>query len=215
MAEHSTAFHVPTAKATAPLQFSPVTGKRGALVLAAGASQRMGTPKALLPWHGATLLEYVLRQVRTAAIGDIVVVLGPATRHLDGTLGDVRVVFNLAPETGRSASIRIGSAALPVDVESIVIQSVDQPCPADVLKTLLDAAALGAAIVVPTHHGRRGHPICVAGRLLPELRQVNEESEGLRAIVRAHAEQLVEVAVDSESVLWNLNDPAAYSLRSL
>jgi CTP:molybdopterin cytidylyltransferase MocA len=69
----------------------------------------------------------------------------------------------------------------------------------------------GADIVVPTHRGRRGHPICVAGHLLPELRQVNEVNEGLRAVVRAHAEQLVEVAVESESVLWNLNDPAAFA----
>jgi CTP:molybdopterin cytidylyltransferase MocA len=46
---------------------------------------------------------------------------------------------------------------------------------------------------------------------LPELRAVTEEGEGLRAVVRAHAQHLVEVPVDSESVLWNLNDPAAYA----
>jgi molybdenum cofactor cytidylyltransferase len=171
----------------------------------------MGTPKALLAWGNTTLLEYVLAQARAAAIDVIVVVLGPATRHLDGTLGDVRVAFNMAPESGRSASIRIGSQAMPADVRSIVIQSVDQPCGTDVLNLLYDTAALGADIVVPTHNGRRGHPICVAGRLLPELRTVTEESAGLRAVVRAHAQHLVEVAVDTESVLWNLNDPAAYA----
>ena len=185
--------------------------RRAALILAAGASQRMGSPKALLPWGGGTLLEHVLAQARAAAVRDIVVVLGPATRHLDGALGDALVVHNPLPETGRSASIRIGSAALAEDVESIVIQSVDQPCSVEVLNALFDAAAHGAEIVVPTHTGKRGHPICVAGRLLPELRNVTEEGEGLRAVVRAHAEGLVEVPVQSESVLWNLNDPAAYA----
>jgi molybdenum cofactor cytidylyltransferase len=172
----------------------------------------MGTPKALLPWGGATLLEYVLQQARAASIEDIVVVLGPATRHLDATsLGDVRVALNTEPESGRSASIRIGSAALSDDVQAIVVQSVDQPVGADVLKVLFDALSRGAEIVVPTHQGSRGHPVGFTGHLLAELRAVTEEGEGLRAVVRAHAQRLIEVPVQSEAVLWNLNDPAAYA----
>jgi CTP:molybdopterin cytidylyltransferase MocA len=181
------------------------------LILAAGASQRMGSPKALLPWQGTTLLEYVLQQAHAAGVEDIVVVLGPATRHLEGSLGDARVVINMEPETGRSASIRLGSAALSENVRSIVIQSVDQPVGADVLNVLFAALARGADIVLPTYRDRRGHPVCVGGQLLPELRAVTEAGEGLRAVVRAHAQHLVEVPVDSESVLWNLNDPAAYA----
>ena len=64
---------------------------------------------------------------------------------------------------------------------------------------------------IPTFGGRRGHPISFNGRLLPELRRVTEEEEGLRSIVRRHAEHVVEVPVDSEVVVWNLNDPAAYA----
>ncbi len=181
------------------------------MILAAGASQRMGTPKALLAWNGTTLLQFTLQQARAAAVGDIVVVLGPATRHLEDSLGNSRVTLNLNPETGRSTSIRLGTEAMSDDVEAVIIQSVDQPCLADVLNALFEATAQGADIVVPTYRGRRGHPICLAGRLLPELRAVTEKEEGLRSVVRRHAERLVEVPVDSESVLWNLNDPAAYA----
>src|SRR5258708_801741 len=99
---------------------APVASRRGAVGLAPRASQRMGTPKALLPWGSATLLNYTLEQARAAQIGEIVVVLGPATRHLDGSLGDVRVAFNLEPETGRSASIRIGSEALPSHIQTVL-----------------------------------------------------------------------------------------------
>jgi CTP:molybdopterin cytidylyltransferase MocA len=190
---------------------SSLAVRRGALILAAGGSQRMGSPKALLPWQGTTLLAYVLQQARAAAVTDIVVVLGPATRHLEGSLGNARVVINMEPDTGRSASIRLGSAALSEDVRSIVIQSVDQPVGADVLNLLFAGVARGADIVLPTYRDRRGHPVCVSGQLLPELRAVTEEGEGLRAVVRAHAQHLVEVPVDCESVLWNLNDPAAYA----
>jgi molybdenum cofactor cytidylyltransferase len=139
------------------------------------------------------------------------VVLGPATHHLEDSLGrDVLVSLNLVPETGRSASIRIGSELFSDDVQALVIQSVDQPCAVDVLEALFHASQQ-ADIVVPTFRGRRGHPICVNGRLLPELRRVTEEDEGLRSIVRRHAEHVVEVPVDSEAVVWNLNDPAAYA----
>src|SRR5437879_10196716 len=125
MVEHSTPFRLPTVKATTLLQSGPVATRRGVLILAAGASQRMGTPKALLAWGDSTLLEYVLAQARAAQVDEIVVVLGPATGHLAAPLGDVIVAINPLPETGRSASIRIGSELLSEDLRSIVIQAVD------------------------------------------------------------------------------------------
>jgi molybdenum cofactor cytidylyltransferase len=184
-----------------------------AIVLAAGASHRMGEPKALLAWGDTTLLGYCLRQLRDAGVAHVVVVLGTqheriraATAELEG----VPVVLNLDEAAGRSGSIRTGASALPDDLESVVIQSVDQPCPADVLRALLAALSRPAVeVVVPTFDGRRGHPIGVAGRVVHELRQVDEASEGLRRVVRAH--RVTEVAVKSAAVLWNLNDPAAYA----
>ena len=170
----------------------------------------MGTPKALLQWQGTTLIDHVLAQVRAAAVDDIVVVLGPATQHL--AIVDVALAFNPDPATGRSASIRSGCALVADEVAAVLVQSVDQPCPAEVLTALYTAALrLETVVAVPTYAGKRGHPVCFAGSLLPELRKVTEEEQGLRSIVRRHAGRLVEVPVSSESVLWNLNDPAAYA----
>lgn len=180
---------------------------RAGLILAAGASRRMGTPKALLAWGGTTLLDHAVRQARASGIDRLVVVLGPATRDL--VLSDVRTVYNPEPASGRSASIRIGSAALADDAHAVLVQSVDQPVPAEVLAALFEAVERGALVAVPTFEGRRGHPICVAGPLLAELRGVSEQDEGLRSVVRRHAAAIVEVVVESEAVLWNLNDPAA------
>jgi molybdenum cofactor cytidylyltransferase len=186
-----------------------MTARRGALILAAGASRRMGTPKALLPWGQTTLLQYALTQARAAGVDDVVVVLGPATQKLEKEL-EVRVAFNPQPETGRSASIRLGAALLSDDVGAVLIQSVDQPSSLEVLTGLFEAIFQGGLVAVPTYEGRRGHPICLGGQLLTELRAVTEEEEGLRSIVRRHRDQLIEVPVSSESVVWNLNDPAAY-----
>jgi CTP:molybdopterin cytidylyltransferase MocA len=177
-----------------------------ALILAAGASRRMGSPKALLPWAGTTLLGAAIREARAAGADEIVVVLGQAASMPSPT--GVKVVFNPDEASGRSGSIRLGVAALASNPAAILIQSVDQPCPAAVLQALYDGVSR-AEVVIPTYGGRRGHPVCFAGRLLPELRSVDEASQGLRAVVRAHPVR--EVPVASEAVLWNLNDPSAYA----
>jgi molybdenum cofactor cytidylyltransferase len=189
----------------------------------------MGSPKALLPWGETSLLDFAVQQARLAEIEAIVVVLGPATRHIESNLTEVRVAMNPEPETGRSASIRLGCSALPDDLAAVLVQSVDQPTPSHVLKALFDAldrptsfpdlgqapgATAGrheADIAIPTFGGRRGHPVAFAGRLLPELRALTEAGQGLRSVVRRHADALVEVEVETEAVLWNLNDPAAYA----
>ena len=181
-----------------------------AIILAAGASQRMRTPKALLPWADTTLLGYTVQQARAAGARQVVVALGPATRHLTVTL-DAVTVYNAEPETGRSASICLAAAAVEDSPTAIVVQSVDQPVTADVLGRLYAAIDDKTDVAMPSFNGRRGHPICLAGRLLGELRTVTEQEQGLRAVVRRHADHVTEVLVDSESVLWNLNDPAAFA----
>jgi CTP:molybdopterin cytidylyltransferase MocA len=185
-----------------------VASGRAAIILAAGASQRMGTPKALLAWGNSTLLEYAVEQVRNADASEVVVVLGPATRAVRV---EATTVFNPDPQTGRSASIRLAASVLPDTVHAVVVQSVDQPVTSDILELLYRGLAEASDVVIPTYRGRRGHPVCVSGRLLPELQVVTEEEQGLRAVVRRHADHLVEVAVDTESVVRNLNDPAAYA----
>jgi molybdenum cofactor cytidylyltransferase len=181
--------------------------RRGALILAAGASSRMGTAKAFLPWRGSTLLAHALQQAHLAQVENVVTILGPATR--DVRL-DCRTVFNPTPESGRSASIRLGAAELPDDLDAILIQSVDQPTTVNVLE-LLFAAIPPALIAIPTHAGRRGHPICLSGTLVAELRAVTEEEQGLRSVVNRHRDAVEVVDVNDDSVTWNLNDPNAYA----
>ena len=80
----------------------------------------------------------------------------------------------------------------------MLIQSVDQPCPSRILQALFEAIeSRQADVAIPTFEGRRGHPACFAGRLLPELRAVSEETQGLRSVVRGAA-RVLEVPVDTE-----------------
>jgi molybdenum cofactor cytidylyltransferase len=188
---------------------------RAAVVLAAGASSRMGSPKALLPWAGTTLLGYAVRELVTAGAATIVVVLGADAERVLAALPDgvaVTPVVNPDYASGRSSSIRAGAAAVPRDSGALIVQSVDQPCPAEIIQRLYQAVeTAGADLAIPAFDGRRGHPLGLAGRLLPELTTVREEDQGLRAVVRRHADTTVVVPVSSDVVHLNLNNPAAYA----
>src|SRR5260370_5490645 len=122
------------------LGLATMTPRRGALILAAGASSRMGTPKALLPWGESTLLDSAISTARGVPIDEIVVVLGPSTRHLEAELA-ASVAFNPQPDTGRSASIRLGAALLSDDVGGVLIQSVDQPTSQEILTAQIGRAS--------------------------------------------------------------------------
>src|SRR5262249_23299075 len=135
-------------------------------------------------------------------------VLGPATREV---VVDATTVFNPEPETGRSASIRLAAEAIADEPAAIVVQSVDQPVTSEVLVSLLAAIDADTDLAIPSYEGRRGHPVCLAGRVLPELRAVTEAEQGLRAVVRRHAARIKEVPTNTEAVVWNLNDPAAFA----
>ncbi len=172
----------------------------------------MGRPKPLLRWGGVTLIEYQVRELRAAGVDDLVVVLGRAAEEVRPRVPQgTRVVVNEAYREGRASSLRAGASALAKDADPIVILSVDQPRPRDVTETLLVAHRENAAtITVPVAQGRRGHPVVLAGSLLPELREASEESHGLRGIIAAHEEELREAELTSPTVLLDINTPEQY-----
>lgn len=189
------------------------TGPVVALLLAAGRSTRMGTLKALLPWHGTSLVRYGVEQLYAAGADDVIVVLGHlaplVAPALDGL--SARIVVNPEYDSGRASSIRAGAARAPDDARTIVVLSVDQPRPAPLIADLLRAHHAGEALISsPEHGGRRGHPVLLDGSLLPELRRVDEANEGLRAVVRGHADRRASVPCADARVHRELNTPDDY-----
>ena len=197
-----------------------------AILLAAGESTRMGRAKALLPWGDTTLLEYQIAELRAAGIDDVVVVLGHAAEEGRPRVpSEARVVVNEAYREGRASSLRTGAVALPDDADPIVVLSIDQPRPRRIVQQLLTRHRdAGALVTVPVGDGRRGHPVVVAGALLPELRSASEEAQGLRGVIAAHEGEVREVhymLVSHESavgapdlsaliVLLDINTPEEY-----
>ena len=189
-----------------------MTHRSAAVLLAAGLSTRMGRPKPLLPWDGRTLVEFQVAQLQEGGVEHIIVVTGheagAVAAVLDGS--GAHVVFNAAYREGRAGSVRAGALAAPAD-HAIVVLNVDQPRPAAITRELLAAhAAGGASITVPVFAGRRGHPVVFAAALLPELQEVDEATQGLRAVRDAHAADLHEHPVTDPRVLLDVNTPEAY-----
>ena len=184
-----------------------------ALVLAAGASRRMGEPKALLRWGGTTLLSWEIAELMRSQVDDIVVVTGADAEEVRRTLGEAAryMVFNQRWPQGRATSLAKGARALTEGgrrtPEAVVVVNVDQPTRADIVDRLLDALRRGGAEAVqPSYKGKAGHPVVVRGSLLPELASATEASLGLRGVLEAHPPLLVEMD-DEPVVRIDLNTP--------
>lgn len=184
-----------------------------AVVLAAGESRRMGTQKLLLPFGGTTVIEAIVRAALDSEADGTIVVLGADRERVRGLLKSYPLVFavNQDYRLGMLSSIQAGFRALPNDAEAAVIMLGDQPAvPARVLDALIRAyreRRLG--IAVPVHAGKRGHPVLVGAKYKDEVLGL-DPAIGLRQLLRAHPEDVLEVAVPDEAVLEDIDRPGDY-----
>ena len=167
-----------------------------AILLAAGESSRMGQLKALLPWRGRSLLEHQVSALREGGADRVVVVLGHRADDLRPLLegkDGVSWTLNLDYLQGKTTSIKAGLSALelscPRDV--ILLLNVDQPRDAaDIARVLEAHRAHGNAVTVPEYRGKGGHPIALSATFLPELLEIDEDTQGIKAVVRRRPESV-------------------------
>ena len=171
------------------------------IVLAAGKSTRFDGNKLFAKVDSETLIERVVRVALKSEADAIFVVLGHEAEKVEEALSGVkspklRFVYNPDYEKGLSYSVKTGVKAaaewgasafivLPADVAFVKTSDIDA-----VIRKFDET---GADIVVATHKGRHGHPILFARKLLEELLEIREETFGLKAVVSAHRNQIVEV----------------------
>ncbi len=188
-----------------------------AVVLAAGASRRMGRLKPFLPVDPqgrVPLLVHVVEQVLAAPFAQVVVVLGHRADEVQPLLQGrpVEVLVNRAWREGLSTSVRCGLAALRPEVEAAAFILGDQVgLTAALLRRLLEAfAATGGPIVAPECQGRLGNPVLFHRAFFPAL-QAQRGDRGGRDLLREHWEEVVTVPVDDPWELWDLDSPDDYA----
>jgi len=186
------------------------------VVLAAGRSARMGSPKALLDFLGLPFVVRILEALEALEVKTRVVVLGPDAARILPTLAghDCLIVENPDPETGPIASLRGALQALqPVRPTAVLVWPVDLPhVRVTTVERILEAhRRTKAPIVVPALGERRGHPVIWGSQMFEELLEDPAATrDGARAILREHRSEVVSVAVDDPAVVDQVNTPEDY-----
>jgi molybdenum cofactor cytidylyltransferase len=181
------------------------------MILSAGASTRMGRPKALLPYREGTFLEHLIQVTRHPRVGVTRVVLGAGADEIRkiAKLDFSTVVLNPHWEHGQLSSICEGIRSLEsVETDGIILCPVDHPLVSGrLVSDLIGQFYLNRkSIVTPTYNGRRGHPVIFSSALYGELLAAPAD-KGARAVVWAHSADVLEVPTDEEGVVLNINDP--------
>jgi molybdenum cofactor cytidylyltransferase len=205
---------LPRASATAPSVETPRAPRIAALVLAAGQSRRMGAlNKMIADVEGQPMVARVVDAVMASQAKPVVVVTGHDPDAVRSALAGRELTFVHNPQyaEGLSTSLRVGLAALPDDVDGVVVCLGDMPrVGAETLNRLIAAynPVEGRAICVPTVNGKRGNPVLWDRRFFPEMQDLAGDV-GARHLIGAHGDLVCEVAMEEAGVLIDIDTPEA------
>lgn len=185
------------------------------IILAAGASSRMGTPKALLDYRGETFVRRLVRVLGTAC-EPVIVVLGYHADVLRPLVpADANIVVNPDPSRGQLSSLQTALAALPADVEGFAFIPVDSPAVAEDTVTQLartfEKRDPSTLFVIPRLSGKRGHPVLATRSIAEEVLALPATAEA-RDVVHAHIDRTQYVDVEDPGIFTDVDDPEAYRL---
>ena len=188
-----------------------------AVVPAAGHSTRMGRPKLGLPLGERTVIEHVVAALRAGGVEHVLVVLGPHVSELGPLATAAGAELLVLP--GPTPDMRMTVEHALRWIEDRYQPGPDQPwllVPADhpvlnptIVRQVVAAGTADRPIVVPVHDGRRGHPTRFAWRHANSIRQLPAD-QGINALLRAHADEVLELAVTDATVLCDLDTPDDY-----
>lgn len=181
------------------------------LLLAAGMSRRMGSPKPLLDFGGKTALEICLESLLNSGVQAIVVVTNPMLYAKLSSLAHglpVRFVVNPNRDSEMGDSLRLGIRALNGHREGVLVSLIDQP----LVKTATVRALIRAfvedatKIVIPTHKGKKGHPVLLPSKILATL----GANETLKGLISRHDYRVRVIETPDPAVLLDLDTKEAY-----
>jgi molybdenum cofactor cytidylyltransferase len=180
------------------------------VVLAAGASTRMGRLKQLLPVGNRCLLQWVVDAALASSLDEVVVVLGHRAEEVRGAIAlpeDGRARAIVAPDfaRGQSTSLQRGLRAADARSQALAVLLGDQPGVSGglidrVAEAFLSAGALLARPVYPDAGGAPGHPVFLARRIWPRIEALSGD-QGARGLFAARPDWLLEVPVPGDPPL--------------
>jgi molybdenum cofactor cytidylyltransferase len=178
------------------------------IILSAGESKRMGTPKQLLPWGNTTVLQRVVDIAEASRLEIVRLILGCRADEIASRItvsSKTHILVNQDFRDGMSSSIKCGIKNTPPDAEAFMLLLGDQPLiDTHVIDTLIDAYRVGRhGITIPVYNGRRGHPVIFDSRYRVELLSISDQ--GAREVVNRHTEDIFEARMDSPNILADID----------
>ena len=205
---------LPRAEAVERAEGPPRAPRIAAVILAAGQSRRMGKRnKLLIPVDGKPMVTQVADCLLSSQAAPLAVVTGHDYAAVEAALPEGRFALTHNPDyaSGLSSSLKRGLAALPDDIDGVLVCLGDMPrlSPKAVDRLIAAFDPLeGRAICVPTWQGKRGNPVLFAKRFFAEMQEVAGDV-GARALIGEHAEAVCEVPMDDDAVLVDVDTPEA------
>ncbi|MGA3188002.1 MAG: nucleotidyltransferase family protein [Bryobacteraceae bacterium] len=184
------------------------------IILAAGASSRMGTPKALLDYQGETFLDRLIRVLGTVC-DPLIVALGYHAAEIRAAArGRAQFVVNPDPARGQLSSLQTALAEVPQDADGFLFTPVD--CPAaepETVRAIVDAfhSLKEYLLVIPQYEGQHGHPLCARRELIAEFLALPATGQA-KEIVRRHQDRTHYFDTLDAGVLSDIDDPQAYRI---
>jgi molybdenum cofactor cytidylyltransferase len=188
-----------------------------AIVPACGHSTRMGRPKLALPLGGRTVLDRVVATLREGGAEGVLVVVGPHVPELVPLAsGAGAAVLALDTETAdMRATVERGIGWIeehhhPSDDDWWLLVPGDHPAfTSTVLRQLLAARSTAHSIIVPTHGGRRGHPVLLRWLHAAGIR-THPAGSGINSYLRTQAKETLELPVGDPGILSDMDTMADY-----
>ena len=175
-----------------------------AIILAAGESKRMGSPKMLLPFKGFTMIENVIANVSGSKVDNIMVVLGADRDSIVKLIRTkaVNYCYNENYKDGMLSSVMCGFRNIPIDHSAVLVFQGDQPLitPKAINSVIEVYLSSGKGIVIPVYESKRGHPILIDRKYRNEIQKLNP-AEGLRSLALKYSDDVLEVNTDVAGIL--------------
>jgi molybdenum cofactor cytidylyltransferase len=184
---------------------APLSPLIGIVVLAAGGSTRLGRPKQLIPYRGATLLRHAAQIALEAALGPVLVVLGANAESCGQELHglDVRTLIHAGWRDGMGSTIRAAAEALAADhaIGALILTACDQPqvSPMDLRRLAEEYRHTGATAVGSAYAGTVGIPALFDRSRFAVLETLSGD-QGAKAIMRSEGDRLATIPCPSAAL---------------
>ncbi len=181
-----------------------------AIILAAGMSSRMGSPKQLLQLGSRPLIRIVTENVLASSVDEVLVVTGCQARAVDAAINGlpVKTIFNPHYKQGQGSSLTQGVKAIDVNASAFLVFMCDQPLITSSLINMVinEFKERRSLALRPTYNGMPGHPVIFSYSMSAEMKALKGDA-GARQVLKKLGTKVDYMPVQDEAVIFDIDTP--------